>query len=247
MQSVRNSWVTCARPNPQASLRLFCFTYAGGGTSFFNSWVASLPLTVEVCPIRPPGRESRLRERPYTRIAEMVPPLVEAMTSFLDKPFAFYAHSMGAIVAFETARQLRRLGLAQPKALLVSGCRAPQIPDPDPPIHHLPEAEFVAAMSRLNGTPTAVLENKELLALLMPLLRGDFEAIETYVYEPEAALECGITAIGGDNDPKGNEAEITAWQAQTTGPFAQHTLPGDHFFIQDEQFLALLAQQVRQL
>jgi medium-chain acyl-[acyl-carrier-protein] hydrolase len=245
----RNGWVTAARPNPAAQLRLFCFTYAGGGTSYFNSWVNSLPLTVELCPIRPPGRESRLREAPYRRIVgeagkSMVPPLAEALLPYLTKPFAFYGHSMGAIVAFETARALRQMGAGLPQALLVSGCRAPQIPDPDPPIYGLPEGEFVQAMGALNGTPTAVLENQELLALLMPVLRADFEAIETYQYSAEAPFSFPVTAVGGDNDPKAPPDHIQAWQEQTLGKFQTHTLTGDHFFIQTPQFISLLGQMV---
>jgi medium-chain acyl-[acyl-carrier-protein] hydrolase len=247
MQQPRDAWVTFPRPNPYAAIRLFCFTYAGGGTAVFSNWAEFLPLNVEVCPIRLPGRESRLQERPYTRIDEIVPPLVEAILPFLDKPFVFYGHSMGAIVAFETARQLRSLNQPEPKQLLVSGCRAPQVPDSDRPIHSLPEAEFVAAMSRLNGTPKAVLVDKDILALLMPLLRADFEAIETYKCLPEKPLACSISIVGAEDDPKADCVNMEAWQDQTCGCFSHHVVPGNHFFIRDEPFRLWLADQIRQL
>jgi len=244
MGFLKNAWVICPQPRPQASLRLFCFTYAGGGTTFFRSWGQLFPDSVEICPIRLPGRESRLRETPCTSISQIVSLLMDEMRPFLDKPFAFYGHSMGGIVAYEMARALQSRRLPQPKHLLVSGCRAPHVPDPDPPIYHLSDDEFIPAIGRLNGTPAAVLENKELLALMIPILRADFEAIERYEYQDGPSLSCSITAVSGDADPKAGRDDMLAWGQHTTGKFSHHERAGDHFFIHQDQFPQFLGRLV---
>ncbi len=232
------------RPNPQAQFRLFCFSYAGGGVAFFSAWPPMLPSHVETRPIRLPGRENRLGEKPYTRVADIVPPLTDALQPYLDKPFAFFGHSLGGFICFETARELRRRGLRQPRHLFISGARAPQLPDPDPEIHALPEKEFIAELRRLTGTPEAVLQNPELLALLLPSLRADFAASETYAYIAGVPLDVSLTVYGGVEDPKATPAQLEGWREQTTGAFALHLLPGGHFFLHSAKnaLLRLLSQ-----
>lgn len=233
-----NQWVTNPKPNPDAQLRLFCFSYAGGGTTLFHSWRDALPATVELRPIRLPGRESRLSEKPFTRFADLIEPLTQGILPLLDKPFAFYGHSMGSLVAFEVARRLRRLGLAGergPRHLLVSGCRAPHLPDPEPAVGHLSDAEFISNLRRLNGTPQAVFDNPEILELLLPCIRADFQAVESYRFQEDAPLAIAITAFAGSEDGKADEPLMEPWSQHTTGNFALHMLPGDHFFIHNQQ------------
>ena len=158
-----NRWVSCFKPNPQAKLRLFCFHYAGGGASVFRTWSDSLPESVEVCAIELPGRGMRLRESPFTQLEPLVQHLASTLLPYLDKPFAFFGHSMGGLVSFELTRLLRTEYGVSPVHLFVSGHRAPQVPDPDPPIHTLPESEFLQELRRFNGTPEAVLKNAELM------------------------------------------------------------------------------------
>lgn len=230
-QPSRAAWVTFPRPNPTASLRLFCFSYAGGGTAFFSAWVPLLPAALELCPIRLPGRESRLSEKPYTRVSAMVPPLVENLRPYLDRPFAFFGHSLGGFVSFETARALRQAGLPQPQRLFISGVRAPHLPDPEVSMYTLSDQEFINRMRQLNGTPEEVLQHTELLALMMPVLRADFEASDTYTYVPEPPLTCSITAFGGNADPRASRAQLEAWREHTTNDFNVEMIPGDHFFL----------------
>jgi medium-chain acyl-[acyl-carrier-protein] hydrolase len=153
----------------------------------------------------------------------------------LDLPYAILGHSLGALTGFELTRALRREGLPLPAHLVVSGHRGPQLPDPDPPIHGLPDAEFIEELSALNGTPAEVFESPELVELMLPLLRADFTAAETYAYTEEAALECPITALGGDSDPLVSADEIEGWRSQTTSGFDSRILAGDHFFLQQSQ------------
>ncbi|NMG22787.1 thioesterase II family protein, partial [Brasilonema bromeliae] len=160
----------------------------------------------------------------------------------LNKPFVFFGHSMGAVVSFELARRLYQNYRLTPLHLYVSGHRAPQIPDPEPPIHNLPEPAFLNELRRYNGTPKEVLDNSELMQLLLPILRADFAVLENYVYTPSVPLTCPITAFGGLQDWKVSREDLAGWQQQTNGAFSIQMFPGDHFFVYSSQ--SLLLQQL---
>jgi medium-chain acyl-[acyl-carrier-protein] hydrolase len=208
-----------------------------------------LPDFVEVCPVQLPGRETRFREAPFTRLGPLIEALAGELGPRLDPPFAFFGHSMGALLAFELARRLRRDGRPQPASLFVSGCGAPQIRTQEPPIHALPVANFREKLRALNGTPAAVLENEELMDVLLPTLRGDFALCETYTYTAAPPLSCPISAWGGLGDDTVGCRDLAAWRAQTTGTFRLRMLPGEHFFLHSAQPLLLraLAQELRRL
>ncbi|ACB50771.1 putative type II thioesterase [Crocosphaera subtropica ATCC 51142] len=231
MKPSTNPWIYLPKPNTNAKIRLFCFPYAGGGTRIFRHWPNHLSDTLEVCAIRLPGREGRLLETPFFQLPNLLESLTPNLLPYLDKPFAFFGHSMGALVCFEVAHQLIKNYGILPLHLFVSGHSAPQLPNLDPPIHQLPESDFIKAIHDLNGTPKEVLKNEELMQLLIPMLRADFSVLETYVYQPKPLLTCPITAFGGLNDPETNETELAAWGQQTNQSFEQHMFPGDHFFI----------------
>ena len=237
-------WLAYYSPRPQTHLRLFCLPYAGGAASLFRAWGNHLPPTIEVCPIQLPGRENRIGEPAFTQVQPLVQAILNGLQPYLDKPFAFWGHSMGALLAFELARQLRRTHQPAPQHLFVSAHRAPHLPYPTPPIHHLPEAEFMDELRHLQGTPEAVLQHKELMQLLLPLLRCDFELVETYTYHPEAPLPCGISAFLGEQDQHVSPAEMAGWAEQTRGQFHLHQLPGDHFYLHEQrpQLLTLIHQ-----
>lgn len=206
--------------NPQARIRLFCFPYAGGGATIFRSWPEYLPAEIEVCPVRLPGRESRLLEQPISHLPSLISVLASGLFPYLDKPYAFFGHSMGALIAFELASYLRHCASRnEPLHLFVSGHRAPQLPDPNEPVYHLPEAELIERLRHLQGTPEEFLNNQELLRLFMPMLRADFTLCETYVYQQTPAFPYPITALGGLQDPVVSRESILSWEAQTSSTF----------------------------
>jgi medium-chain acyl-[acyl-carrier-protein] hydrolase len=170
-------------------------------------------------------------EPPVTRLSPLIEALAEALFPLLDIPFAFFGHSMGALVSFELARRLRRESAVQPIRLFISADRAPQIPNRDPPIHSLPEGEFLVELCRLNGTPREVLEDDELRAIMLPLLRADFAVYETYEYSTEPPLDCPISAFGGLQDQRVSRDDLEAWRDQTSVAFSLRMFPGDHFFL----------------
>lgn len=233
--TLSSAWVRFPQPNPQARLRLFCFPYAGGGAVNFYKWPLGLPKAVEVCPVELPGRGIRVRELPFTRLSPLVEAIAPALLSFLDKPFAFFGHSMGGILSFELARLLHREYDLCPVHLFVSGRRAPQVHDLEPPLHTLPESALIEELRRLNGTPDAVLENAELIQLLLPVLRADFAVLETYDYKPDVPLDCPLTVLGGLQDYKVKYENLEAWREHTKAAFSLHLLPGDHFFVHSAQ------------
>jgi medium-chain acyl-[acyl-carrier-protein] hydrolase len=232
-------WLTRPGPDGSARLRLFCFPYSGAGASIYYRWNGQLPAGIDLCPVELPGRGSRLSEPPFSRIEPLAAAAAEALLPYLDRPFALFGHSMGALACFELARLLRRHHGLQPVRLIASGHPAPHVPDREPPIHALPEPEFVAKLRALGGTPEEVLANAELRALILPILRADFSACETYTYEPEAPLDCPISAYGGLEDREVPSEELSAWRSQTSGLFTSRLFPGNHFFIHSAQPLLL--------
>jgi medium-chain acyl-[acyl-carrier-protein] hydrolase len=242
-------WITLVKPNPAARLRLFCFPYAGGGASAYRTWVQALPPEIELCSIQPPGRESRLRDKPFTQFPPLIEALVQAVGPYMNMPFVFFGHSMGALTCFELTRYLHRHQRPLPMHLFVSGHRAPHIPDPHPPVHHLPEAEFIQELRNLNGTPDQVLQNEELMQLILPLLRADFELCDTYTYTEEPPLPCPITAYGGLQDVEASRDQLAAWSEQTSQRFTIRMFPGDHFYLLNARasVLQTLAQDLMQV
>jgi surfactin synthase thioesterase subunit/glycosyltransferase involved in cell wall biosynthesis len=224
------------RAAPEA-LRLFCFPHAGGGAASFQGWTQRLPPSIVVVPARPPRRDT---------MAEVVAALGDAVQPYLQAPFAFFGHSMGAALAFELARLLRRRGQPLPRCLLVSGARAPQfrrghVPPPEPD-----ETEFVNELRRLEGVPRDVLDNTDLLRVILPALRADAALYRNYVYADEPPLDCPIRAYGGAEDPNVRREHLEAWAQQTTSSFALRLFPGGHFYLQTarEPFLAALSRDL---
>jgi Predicted thioesterase involved in non-ribosomal peptide biosynthesis len=246
MTKKATSWLAYRHPNLQAQIRLFCFPYAGGGASIFGNWFNFLPAQVEVCPIQLPGRENRINEPPIKRLSALVDELIEILLPLIDLPFAFFGHSMGALISFELTRLLRQSNLPLPSQLFISGFGAPHMPDPEPPIHHLPLQEFVAAIRRHNGTPEEVWQHEELVRIVLPYLRADFEICETYVYQPDILLPIPITVYGGRQDPGIKPERLRAWSEQTTKNCIVHMFLGDHFFLYScrEQLMMTLSQEL---
>ncbi|NER37551.1 MAG: thioesterase [Oscillatoria sp. SIO1A7] len=246
MTLVKTPWLACPRPNSQARLRLFCFPYAGAGASVFYPWSSQLPEDIELWAVQPPGREKRLREPLLTSLSSLIETLVPILKPYLDCPFALFGHSIGALVIFALARELRRRNYPVPKHLFVSGRRAPQTPALHPPIHQLPDAAFLAELDRYNGTPEAVLQNRDLMELFLPILRADLAIAETYSYVPEAPLDFPISAFGGLEDESVSPDRLAAWEKQSDRAFSLQMFPGGHFFFKSnpEALLKAISQQL---
>jgi medium-chain acyl-[acyl-carrier-protein] hydrolase len=227
------SWLVRVQPVAQPTMRLLCVPYAGVGASAYRLWRGALSPDIEVLALQAPGRESRLRETPFTEMQSLVTAATEAVRDELDVPFAIFGHSVGALIAFELVRHLRDEGCSEPVHLFVSGRRPPHLPPRHPAIAQLPDHEFVAEIDRrYGGIPAEVMSEPDLLALLLPGLKADIALFEGYRYRPLAPLACPISAYGGSQDADAVPADLGRWQQLTRGAFTVRTFPGAHFFLQ---------------
>ncbi len=238
---------TNGRPAP--AVRLFCFAYAGGGASIFRRWPAYFGPQVELWAIQMPGREERRRDPLCTDMAEAVRALHSGMPATDGVPVVFFGHSMGALIGFELARVLAAEG-REPQLLVAAGHRAPQLPDPHPPISHLPDPAFVDALDeQYGGIPPAVRAHEELLALFLPQLRADVALYENYRFQPGPPLTCPMLVMGGLYDEATPRHALQGWRQHTQGSFELHLFPAGHFFVQEqeEQVLQVTAGALKRL
>jgi medium-chain acyl-[acyl-carrier-protein] hydrolase len=223
-------WIRIPQPNPRASVRLYCVPYAGAGSTIFHGWRRGLPPWMELCLIELPGRGRRQQERRCVRVPELADPIARALQQHIDRRFALFGHSMGALITFEVARRLHRRGCV-PQVLFASAHRAPQLPRLRPPTFALSDAGLIGELRRMNSAPPEVIQQPELLPTLLGTLRADLELCQTYVYEEGPPLRCPIVAFGGLNDDEVHRTELEAWRGQTSASFSLEMVEGNHFFL----------------
>ncbi|NHZ80361.1 alpha/beta fold hydrolase [Massilia sp. CCM 8695] len=212
-------------------MRLLCFPHAGAGPSQFRSWLAAGPDSLQIMPVALPGREARYKDPMPRRMEALLRDLSHGMEPLLDQPYAMLGHSMGALVAFELARMMRRAGLRQPEHLFVSAFRAPHLNGRSPPLHALPGHLLKAELLRLDGTPPEVLAQPDLMDTLLPVMRSDLEIAEHYRYRHAPPLSCPITCLGGITDQRISRPELRAWRQHTADEFRLRLFPGGHFYL----------------
>ncbi|MFC5751448.1 thioesterase II family protein [Actinomadura rugatobispora] len=231
------AWIRRFHPAPDAGTRLVCFPHAGGSASFYHPVSAALAPGIEVLTVQYPGRQDRRAEQPITDIGELADGVFAALRPWLDggppsggdRKVALFGHSMGAIVAFEVARRMEREFRA-PSLLVASGRRAPSRYRQEA-VHRRDDAGIIAEITRLSGTDPRLLDETEMLRAALPAIRGDYQAVETYVSDPGAALACPVTVFVGDDDPMVTLEEANAWRGHTTAGFDLHVFKGGHFYL----------------
>ncbi|MFE4263623.1 thioesterase II family protein [Streptomyces sp. NPDC056883] len=230
IESPESPWIKRPRVLPEARARLFCVPHGGGGPSSFARWVPGMAPDVEVCLVHLPGREGRLREAPLADLRQIATRVAEAMAPLLDLPFAFFGHSMGSIIAYEAALLLD----GEPRHLFASASPPPHRVEEEPPFAHLPDAEFLAEVRRsYEGIPDTVWNDAELMRLMLPSMRADFAAYESYRWRPSEPLRCPITALGGKDDPLVPDGTLADWSELTSGDFRTEMFAGGHFYVNE--------------
>lgn len=225
-----NCWLFCRAPRRNPRVRLFCVPFAGAGASAFNAWSSAFPETVELHAIQLPGRESRYSELALNDAYEAARLLADAIESHLDRCYVFFGYSMGALVAFEVIRELRRRGAPMPAQLFVGARRAPQLAATRPPVVRLPQEPFIKRAIDYYDFPPAAWQNN-LLEIVLPVLRADMALCDSYVYRGESPFAFPIQAFAGLRDGSAPLSAVQAWREQTTGEFALEVLDGAHFFV----------------
>ncbi len=210
---------------------MFCLPYAGGGASVYNPWSHSFPDSIELQAVQLPGRESRYNEARFTEIHETAKALADSIKPYLDRPYALFGYSMGALVAFELIRELRRRGEPLPIQLFTAAMRAPQTPPICPSLTDLPLDSFLEKMRHYYDPPQDAWNLPELLEIILPTLRADMKMCDGYIHNLEPPFECPIHAFAGQHDRCSPPAIIREWRQQTTGDFSMDVFDGTHFFI----------------
>jgi acyl-CoA synthetase (AMP-forming)/AMP-acid ligase II/surfactin synthase thioesterase subunit/acyl carrier protein len=210
-------------------MRLFCFHHAGGSAELFARWPERLPRDIEVRALQLPGRLSRAHEPACTDMEALLDALEAELVPLLDRPFAFFGHSLGGIVAFELTRRLRRAGHPLPSRLLLSAIAAPE---PGKPVRHASDEELARAG-----------------AWLSELTRADLRIFRSWQPVTEAPLEVPITVLGGKEDLLATPQEVVGWHHQTRGDFEVQLLAGGHFFplTREAELVELVARRLAEV
>jgi surfactin synthase thioesterase subunit len=225
-----SAWFPHAPLGGVPELRLFCLHHAGAGASTYRDWQGLVGNQIEVVPVQLPGRETRFAEpaeRSIRRLSRQLTTLV--LERAAGAPFAFFGHSMGALLAYDLTRELETVG-RPPAHLVVSAHSAPHVRDARA-VHTFPDDEFLAYVLKLEGTPSDVRNDPALLEVILPVLRADFTACETYEHEAGCPLAVPVTVFGGDRDPSVNSSQLRRWAELTTAPTTVELFPGGHFYL----------------
>lgn len=238
----KNSWFTNFGNENLGRLRLFALPYGGAGAGAFRGIAATLPQDWVLSAVVAPGRERRFSEPGYTSVESLVDALLPELVPLLDRPFAVLGHSVGALVAFELCRRLRRESMPAPDLLCVSARVAPATPRPIGDFHTLSGEALVKAVLALNRGSFGPAPDPAFILAVEPQLRADFAITDTYLYRPAPALDVPLLAFGSADDPSVMAEDLYKWQAETTVSFDAHVFPdGGHFFL-DRHAEALVAR-----
>ncbi|MPQ34068.1 thioesterase [Clostridium estertheticum] len=230
--NLSSSWFCIPKPNPNAKIRLFCFPYAGGMPEIYYSWLNELSNQIELVVIKYPGHVPGSSETLYTNLTTLSKELAQILSRNTDKKYAFFGHSMGALISFELATQLNIIGAKAPEYLFLAAKNPPDIPVEQPPIYEMTMEEIIQLARSYNALPEEVLGNHELLKLIIPILKADFEMIEKWsINEDFKPLNTPMCVFSGINDSLGLPKNMAEWQKYTKSEFKMIKVPEQHYFI----------------
>lgn len=225
---MKSQWLVGDPPAVGDRPRVFCLPHAGGGIAGFVPWRRAAT-HVDIQPVRLPGREGRISELPLRRMDEVVRRLLTGLRPYASRPFALFGHSMGALIAFELAYAMEQDGLPI-AAVFVSGRTSPSLPEVRTNLHELPSDKLIEILNEISATPKSVLEDPEIMAVVLPVIRADFSVVASYAYEPGRTIASPLIAYYGEADGWGDRLRVAKWEGLTRGPFRCRGFDGDHFF-----------------
>jgi surfactin synthase thioesterase subunit len=226
-------WLRSFHEAKPGTPRLLCLPHAGGSAAFFFAFSQALSPAVDVRVVQYPGRQDRIAETPAASVQELAQGVFRALDERDETPLALFGHSMGAVVGFELARLLEAAG-RPPAVLFLSGRRGPSIERIEN-VHQGDDARLIEEVTKLDGTDSALLQDEDLLRLILPALRADYRAVETYRRTPGPRLRSPFVVMTGDADPRVTPDEARTWFQETDGPSELHEYPGGHFYLTEQQ------------
>lgn len=229
--AVGPNWIVPFGNGAASKLRLFCFPHTGAGASMYAAWARLLPATVQVCGVQLPGRENRLDEPLMTDVTLLIDRLTAGILPYLDRPFAFFGHSLGAVLAYEATLRLQASGGPRPERLFVSARLPPGVASPEPLLSEVPDPVFLSEMKRRYSTNAGGFwENRELVELFLPILRADMKLAESNRFTVDGRIECPMAAFGGTADRLSPD-QLKLWQRHACGDFQLKLFPGGHDYV----------------
>ena len=237
MNTIVSPWFAPYNQPIKNRARIFAFPYSCAGASVYHQWVGHFSQhEIDFIGVQLPGRENRRCDEPLSNLPVLIDNLLSAIMPYIHQPFVFFGHSLGALVAFELARALRKKGMTLPVHLFASAFHPPSLPNPNKVLHQLKRNEFIDGIRAYGNTPEAILSNTLLMDMLLPMLRADFTLYETYCYKEEPALSCPITVFKGSQDSFAKPNDMHHWRQQTQAHYEEVEYKGHHFFLDEHKY-----------
>lgn len=239
-----NHWVSTNNIQ-NTKIKLFCFPYAGGGSSEYYKW-SQYNTDISICPILLPGRERRIHEKPFENMNDLVDAIYHELRTYFNEECVFLGHSMGAQIAYKLAAKCQDNGILGPRFIVVSGRKPPHLFQEEHQYHKMSDKDFIERLQAYGGTHQAFFNNKDLVELYLPTLRADFKMLETYADVLHPKLQIPIYALGGEQDFELPEEKLTEWEAFTTKEFQKYMFLGGHFFIRQhtEEIMKMISEKI---
>jgi medium-chain acyl-[acyl-carrier-protein] hydrolase len=233
MPETQRDWLVIRRPRRTPFLRLFCFPFAGGSAMAFKDWDAAFPDTIELVAVQPPSQWARAQRSPPVNLREFAAHLAVVMRPLLDRPYGCFGHSLGSLVSFELVQELRRRHWRLPQHLIMSGRVAPHVHMPPLDWHRMDDGMLIEKLRRLEGAAPALLDNKELMEMFLPLLRTDAQLADGYrpAFSADSMLTCGMSVYNGLSDTAISKENLMEWQKYVAADLRLRWFPGGHFYI----------------
>lgn len=234
MNAQARRWIRPYRLSPMPRVRMACFAHAGGSASFFRAWAEDLPRDIDLLAIQYPGREDRFNEPRPTHMAPLAQGASQGLLEFADAPLALFGHSFGAALAYETALLLAQADIRL-QHLFVSGHPAPHLQRGGDLHRRSDQALMEDIRNQGHASGRALLDDVDMQSLFLPIVRDDYQVIETYRKPRTVPLTCAVDVLLGDADNEVNDAEARGWQDASLQPLTLTRFPGGHFYLIEQR------------